>query len=164
MNQRSRKLLVTLICLSAGALFITGFQGPIAMATTSAVTANHHTQPDSISKTTSAHLSLEPENQTTTVTTTTESETHNISFGRVQATVLLNCTDFVMTVHPPTTSYLLTLRYLDLSTSQQIRFMAGPLVGPTEDPFRQNGFLLLEAEVHVAGAPSVAVHIPRRCL
>lgn len=91
-------------------------------------------------------------------------ETQRLVFGhRATATVFLNCTEFWLEMTPTDLDYYLVLMYLDTTTETRYRFMAGPLNGRVADPFGETEFLLLEVQVRVPRAPSVTVHLPRRC-
>lgn len=90
--------------------------------------------------------------------------TRVLKFPQGTATVFLNCSVFRMEMTPTALDYYLGLVYLDTTTGERYRFLAGPLNGRVVDPFGDTTFLLLEVEVRVPGDPSVAVHLPRRCL
>lgn len=95
---------------------------------------------------------------------TRHNETRRLVFSQGTATVFLNCTDFWLEMTPTNLHYYLVLHYLDTTTSERYRFIAGPLNGRVADPFGDTEFLLLEAEVRVPGDPSVAVYLPQYCL
>lgn len=160
-----RTLFLTIVLISAGVLAANGLHETQPPATPPAVPSSGHpeTQP-TVSQTNSTARTAEV-NGTTSLATTVESDVkHNLSLIRARATVFLNCTYFWIDVTPDDVYYTLDLTYRETSSDQRIRILAGPLNGRAEDPFAQYGFLLLRVEVRVAGVPSVAVYIPRRCL
>lgn len=167
MNEhRYRVLLLTLAVVSAGALLPSGLGATDGNAVTPAdFTGNVVRTPPSEQAERASPPTTTVETTTRTVTaTTTADAVRRLSFGRASATVLLNCTDFWIEMSPPEMEYSLVLFYLDATTGQRIKFPASAVEGRVEDSFGDTGLLLLEVEIEVPGAPSVAVHTPRRCL